>query len=198
MTGFDRQTLEFYSRQAPIYTASGKGGINRALPAFVTLLPPGAHILELGCGGGLDAEYLIQRGFTVDATDGVAEMAAKAERRLGQPVRVMRFDELVSSEEYDAVLASYSLLHVPLTELPDILQRVWFALKPCGHHLAIYKAGGTEGRDTLGRYFNYVSHEQAETAYKAAGPWTKLEIEDFTAIGYDGKEGPRLTIVAQK
>jgi hypothetical protein len=56
---------------------------------------------------------MLQRGFDVHPTDGVPEMARKAEIRLGRRVRVMRFDELDSSEEYDAVWASASLLHVP-------------------------------------------------------------------------------------
>ena len=69
-------------------------------------------------------------------------MAAKAEARLGRPVKVMRFDELSEVETYDAVWANASLLHVPRGALGDVLALVFAALKPNGLHFASYKAGG--------------------------------------------------------
>lgn len=198
MTGFDPATLAFYAAEAPVYAASGKDGVSRHLASFLKRLPEGATILELGCGGGRDAEYMIAQGFRVDATDGVAEIAALAQARIGQPVRVMRFDELDADERYDAVLASASLLHVPRQALPDILGKVWRALKPNGWHLATYKAGGTEGRDLFGRYFNYLAPHEAEFAYRATGPWEPLEIGQGMGGGYDGVQGPWLAVTARK
>jgi cyclopropane fatty-acyl-phospholipid synthase-like methyltransferase len=49
------------------------------------MLQPGARILELGCGGGRDAEAMVAAGFEVDPTDGTPEIARKAEERLGKP-----------------------------------------------------------------------------------------------------------------
>lgn len=198
MTGFDPATLAFYSVEAPVYTASGKDGISRHLDAFLDRLTPGARILELGCGGGYDAAHMIARGFALDATDGVAEMAAKAEAWIGQPVRVMRFDELDADGVYDAVVANASLLHAPRDGLPDILARVHRALKPGGWHLASYKAGGTEGRDRLGRYFNYLNASQAEALYRGAGHWASITITDGMGGGYDGVQGPWITVIAQR
>jgi hypothetical protein len=93
MTGssFDEATLDFYAREAPDYVADGPDGACRHLNEFLDRLEDGARILELGCGGGRDAEAMLARGFEVDATDGCQEMAGRAETRLGRPVRVMRF-----------------------------------------------------------------------------------------------------------
>ena len=110
MTGFDQLTLDFYAGQASEYLGHRPEHINRELVDFLALLSPGARILELGCGGGTDAAYMIEQGFDVDPTDGVAAMARAAEERLGRPVRVMRFDELDAVEDYDAVIANASLL----------------------------------------------------------------------------------------
>lgn len=195
---YDPQTLAFYETEAPVYTASGKDGESRHLGAFLARLPSGASILELGCGGGHDAAFMLARGFAVDATDGVPEMAEKACQRTGQPVRVMRFDELAALERYDAVVASASLLHVPRAALPGILVRVFNALKPGGWHLASYKGGGREGRDRFGRYFNYLSCADAQAAYRSAAPWTSLVIEDGQGGGYDGVSGPWTTVIARK
>ena len=195
---FDPATLAFYAAEAPVYTASGKDGISRHIEGFLDRLVPGARILELGCGGGYDAAHIVARGFALDATDGVAEMAAKAETRIGQAVRVMRFDELDAVAMYDAVVANASLLHAPRDGLPDILNRVHRALTPGGWHLASFKAGGTEGRDRLGRYFNYLSADQADTLYRQAAEWASIEIEEGLGGGYDGVQGPWITVTAQK
>jgi SAM-dependent methyltransferase len=195
---FDFATLKFYAAEAPVYTASGKDGSFRHLEPFLALLQPGASILELGCGGGYDADFMLKRGFAVEATDGVAEMAAKAEARIGRPVRVMRFDELDAVDRYDAVVAAASLLHVPRPALPDVLRCVHQALKPGGWHIASYKGGGAEGRDRFGRYFNYLSREEAEAAYREAALWQSVEIEEGLGGGYDQVRGPWLKIIARK
>lgn len=198
MSGYDPQTLQFYADEAPVYTASGAGGVSRHLPYFADRLPPGARILELGCGGGTDAEYLIARGFAVDPTDGVAAIAAKASERLGRAVRVMRFDELEADAAYDAVVASASLLHVPRPALVGILARIHRALRPDGWHLATFKGGGREGRDRFGRYFNHLAVDEAATHYRAAAPWAQVEIEEGTGGGYDGVQGPWIKVIARR
>jgi SAM-dependent methyltransferase len=198
VTGYDPATLAFYERDAPDYVASGEGGISRHLENFAAMLPRRARVLELGCGGGRDAEFLIARGFDVDATDGVAAMAAKAQVRLGCSVRIMRFDELDADQDYDAIIASASLLHVPRADLPAILARVRQALRPGGWHLASYKGGGIEGRDRFGRYFNYLDRAQLEDCYHSAAAWHSVAMEEALGGGYDGVQGPWIKVIAQR
>lgn len=125
-------------------------------------------------------------------------MAAIAELRLGRMIRVMRFDELDSVSQFDAVYASYALLHVPRAGLTGVLGRIWTALKPEGWHMATYKSGGVEGRDDLDRYFNYLSHEQAEAFYRAAGDWELLELTHGEGPGYKGRRSPWVNVIARK
>ncbi len=141
---------------------------------------------------------MLQRGFFVEPTDGVPEIARKAEDRIGIPVRVMRFDQMNAVEDYDAIWANASLLHVPSAELPAILASVHRALKQGGLHFANYKAGGQEGRDRFGRLFNYLSTEQLHTAYGASGPWDVLASEEYEGGGYEGGTGPWIAITVQK
>jgi SAM-dependent methyltransferase len=195
---YDQATLNFYADEAPVYVASGKGGVSRWLDGFAQVLPAGARILELGCGGGRDAEALLARGFDVDATDGTPAMAAKAAERLGRPVRVMRFDELSDVRSYDAVWANASLLHVPYPALADVLVLILRALKPGGLHFANYKAGGTAGRDRLGRYFNYPDRTALIAAYARSGDWDVLSVIDYIGGGYEGGQGPWTAITARR
>lgn len=197
MTG-DKATLDFYENEAPVYTASGSQGQSKHLDGFLRLLHPAAFILELGCGGGRDTEYMAQSGFTVDATDGTAAMAAKAHERTGLPCRQMRFDELTAQGEYDAVWAHACLLHVPRVELGMVLERVHRALKPGGWFFANFKAGSAEGRDDLGRYYNFPDIDWIKATYRNAGKWNPLEIEDGIGGGYDGVSRVWLAVTVRK
>lgn len=198
MSGYDARTLAFYAAEAPVYTASGKLGVSRHLDRFLDRLPAGADILELGCGGGRDAAHMMARGFAVDATDGVAEIAAKAEAQLGRPVRVMRFGELDAAGRYDAIWASASLLHVPRRDLPGVIARIHRALRPGGLHFASYKSGEAEGRDRFGRYFNYLARAELESTYREAAVWDLLDITEGVGGGYDGAQGPWVQITLRR
>lgn len=198
MTAFDQATLEFYAREAPDYAASSLGGIGQHLDPFLARLPAGGTILELGCGSGRDAQHMCELGFAVEPTDGVPEMAAMAEARLGRQVRVMRFDELEAEEIYDGVVAAYSLLHVPREGLVGVLRRVWRALKPGGWHAATYKTEAAEGRDGLGRYYNYPSEAELRAFYDQAGVWDAIETETGEGRGYEGSVSTVVMIMLRK
>lgn len=117
---------------------------------------------------------------------------------MGVPVEVLRFDQLTADSKFDAVYASASLLHVPVNSLASVLSKIHRAIKPGGKHFASYKSGGAHGRDRFGRYFNYLSREQAERHYLNAAPWSQLVIEEMTWGGFDGVQGPWLTVLAEK
>ncbi len=142
---------------------------------------------------------MIAAGHDVDPTDGIAEMARKAETLLERPVRVMRFEDLDAVEAYDAVWAHASLLHVPRKTLPAILCKIRNALRPGGLHHATYKAGGQEGRDRYGRYFNFLSGEQAIAMYDRVGPWASLSVTDYLGGGHETDvQIPWIAVTARK
>lgn len=195
-TDFD--TLDYYQTVAPSYRGSGAGGINRFLDEFLTRLSPGTRILDLGCGGGRDSAEMMRRGFDVLPCDGSAAIAGATAIRLGCKVHVLRFDELEFHQEFDAVWASASLLHVPRAALPDVLARVHRALRPGGLHLATYKAEGAAGRDSVGRYFNHLSAQDARAAYRDPASWQDLQVESYTGGGYEnGAQGPWIKVTAR-
>ena len=193
----DDATLQFYRRNAESYAAWAKAPSSRLI-SFLGLLPPGGAILELGCGAGNHAAEMLARGFAVRATDGSSELAEIASRRLNHPVEVMRFDELDESEAFDGVWASACLLHVPRAELAGILTRIHLALKTGGVFYASYKAGEGDGRDSLGRYYNYVSADWLGAAYAAAGPWQRLSSDTSEIKSFDEAPATMLHLVMRK
>jgi hypothetical protein len=102
----------------------------------------------------------------------------------------MRFDELDADGVYDGIWAEACLLHVPRVALTAVLARVWRALKPGGVHAATYKATGVEGRDRFGRLFNQLPAAEIVAAYRAAGEWDVLAVEERRGGGYDNVEVP--------
>ena len=199
MSVHDERTLQFYSSLAPTYVSSGKSGASRHIDKFLEALRPNSRILELGCGGGRDARAMLDAGHDVDVTDGTPEIANKAAEFLQSPVRVMRFEELDTIGEYDAVWANASLLHVPRSGLPSILSKIHRALKQGGIHHATYKGGGKEGRDKHGRYFNYLSSDEVAEMYEYSGHWEILTVSEYLGSGYDpGVEGPWIALMARK
>lgn len=198
MAAHDRATLDFYEREAGTYLASRPDIVTEELAPFLARLQPGARILELGSGGGSDAAYMLALGFDVTPTDGVPAMAAAAGRRLGRPVTEMRFEELEAVDEYDAVIACASLLHVPREGLETVLHRIWRALRQGGWHLATYKTGADAGQDEFGRYYNQPERKWAETVYRAAGSWAELDFEEAMGVGYFSKPSRWLAVTARK
>ncbi len=65
----------------------------------------------------------------------------------------MTFQEMEFENEFDAVWASASLLHIPRNEIKDVLKRITNALKPKGVLYASFKHGNQE-YEKDGRYFN--------------------------------------------
>ena len=194
----DDQTLAFYDREAAIYGARRLPEEHRRLTAFLARLSPGAHVLDLGCGGGQDAAAMLARGFEVTAIDGCQGLAAVAEQRIGRPVQVMLFEDLAAEDEFDGVWANASLTHVPLAGLDDVLRRVRRALRPSGAFYAGYKAGDGGARDALGRWFSYLTEAELRAAYDVSGPWSGLELEHRQGGAYDRRDQAWLHVTVAK
>jgi SAM-dependent methyltransferase len=193
----DEQTLKFYRSNAQPYADWAKAPSAR-LKGFLTLLPPGGSILELGCGAGHHSAEMLAAGFRLRATDGSPEMAEIASCRLGHPVETMRFDELDDHEAHDGVWASACLLHVPRDELGETLRRIRRALKPEGLFYASFKIGEGDGRDNLGRYYNYPSSEWLRATYDAAGAWSAVSSGTSEIKSFDETPATMLHLVVRK
>ncbi|MGA2055212.1 MAG: class I SAM-dependent methyltransferase [Bradyrhizobium sp.] len=110
----------------------------------------------------------------------------------------MRFDHLDVLQAYDGVWASACLLHVPKEELSGILARIHHALKPAGVFYASFKAGEGDGRDSLGRYYNYPSADWLKATYEAAGDRRLLALETSEIKSFDETPATMLHLVVRR
>lgn len=132
---------------------------------FLKLLPEKACILDCGCGSGRDAKYFKELGNNVLAIDGSEEMCKLASEYLGDEVLHMQFQEIDFSNKFDGIWASASLLHVPSTEIADVLKRLKISLKENGILYASFKYGEFEG-ERNGRYFNDLDENTSKELFE--------------------------------
>ena len=193
----DPETLKFYADNAAAYVEHAKAPTPQ-LVAFMARLPPGGSVLELGTGNGRDAAAMLASGLVVTPSDASPELAAEAQARLGVPVRLMAFHELDDVAAYDGVWACACLLHAPREELTDDLARIHHALRPGGLFVASFKAGSGEGRDGLGRYYNYPDRNGLLAHYAAAADWGAMSVTEQDGTGYDNAPTRWLWVEARK
>ena len=80
----------------------------------------------------------------------------------------MRFDEIAFDEEFDGIWACASLLHVPMEELPEVIGKLYKALKDKGFMYASFKYG--EGTTQRGeRTFSDFTEETVERLMSDVG-----------------------------
>ena len=63
---------------------------------------------------------------------------------------------------------------------------------------ALFKAGDSEGRDRLGRYYNYLSSAELQAHMTAAANWAELTISESDGTGYDSQPTRWLWLTARK
>jgi SAM-dependent methyltransferase len=180
----DRKTIQTYGERAQDYLNLKPAKIqDDALAGFLAQVAPGGHILDLGCGPGVQAAAMQVAGFTVTAFDATPDFVTAARAR-GVDARLATFDDLTEQAHYDGIWASFSLLHAPRAEFPRHLGACHRALKTGGTLFLGLKTGTGEGRDSIGRFYSYYSEDDLRQALGTAG---------FSAITAITGTGPGLT-----
>lgn len=136
------KTVEYYNENADsFFETTVHADMSLQLGEFVKLIPEGGCVLDAGCGSGRDSLALKQRGFQVVAFDASEEMCSRASKLIGQPVKLLRFEDLAYSNQFDGVWACASLLHVTMESMKDVIHRLFAALKSDGILYASFKKG---------------------------------------------------------
>ncbi|SHH97224.1 class I SAM-dependent DNA methyltransferase [Marivita hallyeonensis] len=166
----DPKTIAVYDARADDYAQlETSERPSKTLAAFMSELPTGGHVLDLGCGPGTSARHMVDAGFKVTALDASEKMIALASQIPGVTARVAAFDDVTGAAVYDGVWANFSLLHAPRADLPRHLRAIHTALKPGGlFHIAV-KDGEGEARDRMGRHYAYYTEDSLTELLQDAG-----------------------------
>jgi len=194
----DRETLDVYRDRAADYANLSTLNVpDRHLKAFVSAVPDGGKVIDLGCGHGRSTALMIDAGLKAEGLDASPELAAIAGERFGVKVTVAGFETLDAKGAYDGVFANFSLLHAPKADLPAHLARIAKALCPDGaFHLGL-KTGEGERRDALGRFYAYYTDAEITGLLEDAG--FSVLSRDFGAdAGLDATVAPWIVLLARK
>lgn len=149
---------------------------------YLSFLPEGGSVLDVGCGSGVKSAYMLQRGFNVTGIDISENLIAIAKRESPQgDFRILSMTELDSMEKaFDGVFAQASLLHIPKNQAADVVKQMARRVRP-GGYLYIAVKGLREGNpdeeikkeDDYGyeyeRFFSYYRPEELAKYIEGAG-----------------------------
>ena len=192
----DPETLAIYAERVAQYEALGVGQVQLTeMETFFARLPEGAKILDLGCGPGQHAALMDAHGFDVLATDATPEFVEAAKAR-GVNAHVARFDDLRDVDAFDAIYASFSLLHAPKVKMPEHLAAITRALRPNGWLFWGSKLGSGEARDKIGRFYAYYTELELTDLLETAGFEVVHSVTGEEA-GLSGEVAPFILLQAQ-
>ena len=132
-------------------------------------LDDGATILDLGCGAGVPYTAYLSERFVVIGVDISRGQLALARRLVPGPAFVLgdMCSPAFKRGSFDAVVALYSIIHVPRQEHEPLLNELYHLLRPGGELLAVLGQHRWEGTEAnwldLGAEM-YWSHFDAETS----------------------------------
>jgi SAM-dependent methyltransferase len=151
---------------------------------FLSFLPKGASILDVGCGAGVKSRYLADKGFKVTGIDFAEKLIAIAKRESpprkdnGITFEVIDIYDLPTYEKtFEAVFVQAVLLHIPRNRIVEVFSALKNKVKPGGFlYVAVkgkYQGGVKEEirkENDYGyeyeRFFSYFSMEEIENFFK--------------------------------
>jgi ubiquinone/menaquinone biosynthesis C-methylase UbiE len=166
-------------------------------------LRPGAQVLDLGCGTGTLLTQRLAERCNVTGVDLSARLIEQARRHIPHATFIQADMTQLSfpAASFDAVVAFYSLTHLPPEEVPALLQSIAAWLRPDGIFVASlgeHFNPGTVEQDWLGvpMFFAGLAGDVGEQLVREAG----LDVVDSRAETED-ENGHLVTfrwIVAKK
>lgn len=154
-------TIEYYNQHASEYYKSTIDvDFDQLRRRFVSLLPEGARIIDIGCGSGRDVKAFCDMGYQAIGLDASEELADEARKNLGVEVIVGDMTTWKAQEPFDGIWCCASLLHLREEEANAFFQNLQYNLKPGGILFLSVKEGIETGYDEKGRYMrNYTEQE---------------------------------------
>lgn len=145
---------------------------------FLKLIPLKGKILDVGCGVGVDSEYMISNGFDVIGVDLSGKMLSLAKQRFPRgDFRLGDMRKLTFQDFYfDGIFASFSLIHIPKKDLSGLLIKLGRMLKETGAiHIALQEGksgesfirGPLESKEKF--FLNIMSFEEIKELLNDAG-----------------------------
>ncbi|MDP3963266.1 MAG: class I SAM-dependent methyltransferase [bacterium] len=159
--------------------------------AFISYLPKGAAVLDVGCGGGVKSKYLADAQLNVFGIDISDAMIVIARRQAPKAIfNVLDMRDVSRLERmFDGVFVQAALLHIPKREAIETLQKLVDVLKPGGYIYIAVKEQKSEGPEeevkreeeygySYERFFSYFTADEVKRYLLSVG--VEVAREDIT------------------
>jgi SAM-dependent methyltransferase len=190
---------DVYERQGPRFDRDRPKRLHERvwLDRFTALMPPGGHVLDLGCGGGEPiARHLMAEGFRVTGVDVAHSMLALVRARF--PEGDWRHGDMRTldlPERFDGILGWNSFFHLTAAAQRPTLRRIARHLGPGGALMVTVGPSASEAIGQVGEepiYHASLAPDDYRTTLAELG----LDVVRFTL---DDPECDRQTVLlAQK
>lgn len=126
-----------YDACAQAYHESREVQAPTEIPGLLERLEDGSAVLDVGCGAGVPIARSLAERHRVTGVDVSPEMVRLARRHV--PTGEFLCADVMSASfdpsSFDAVVALYSIFHIPREAQPALFQRIHRWLRPGGHLL---------------------------------------------------------------
>jgi SAM-dependent methyltransferase len=127
-----------YDHCAAAYDGARRRDAQPELAMLIGCLDDGAAVLDVGCGAGIPVARDLAQRFSVAGVDISRSMIDRA--RANVPGGTFIHGDIMSVDfppsHFDAVVAFYSVFHLPREEHGELFRRIHYWLKPKGHLMA--------------------------------------------------------------
>ena len=170
-----KETLSYYQNNTQaFFDSTVNADVKPLYVRFLKHIQKDGKILDFGCGSGRDTKAFTEMGYSVEAIDGSANLCKMASKYTGIKVKCMDYTALNAREEYVAIWACASLLHISSSDMPIVLTKMRDAIIPDGIIYASFKHGSFEGvRD--GRYYTDMTADRFSELLMNVGDLTLIE-----------------------
>lgn len=196
-------TIKVYEEGARTFLKRWTARRKRSSPLlteWMAGLPRGAPVLDLGCGGGQDAQVLRHEGYRVvgmDLTAAFLRMAHQAVPSLPL-VRADMRELPFRAVSFDGVWAAASLIHLPKAAATRVLKALRLLVKPGATLAATLTHGMKSSLVTKGwmpgRYFARWKKDELARALRRAG-WRVLSLH---VVSNRERKGRWINVIARR
>jgi heptosyltransferase-3 len=195
--GVERTIFRYESHAQELSRRYESADMSQLYSRLLRYLPSkGASVLELGCGSGRDAAFLLASGFELTAVDASAGMIAEATRahpelagRVSCAAVPFPADSPLLRRSFDAVVAIGMFMHIPDAGLPDTVLQIGRLLRPGGVlfiDVSVGRTGLQNERDGTGRLFRERPPGELQLLFEKHGFTLVARCESPDTLGRSG------------